>query len=101
MHIDQNAYRHPECPLEPLFRSVYELNPQFNPKPIGLVTDRNNLRKIVWSILGEDTGDFRVDIALVGDTLLFTRWERMYLRTSQSFVGLDTRLRTYSRHNDI
>jgi hypothetical protein len=77
MYIDQNAYRHPPCPLEPLFRSIYVLNPYFNPKPIGLVTDRNNLRKILWAILGEPIGDFRVDIELAGDTLLFTRWEEI------------------------
>lgn len=100
MYIDQNAYRHPECPLEPLFRSVYVLNPQFNPKPIGLVTDRNNLRKIVWAILGENIGDFRVDIELVGDTLLFTRWEKNASENVTEFRGFghsfENKFTTYS-----
>ena len=62
-------------PLEPLFRSIYTLNPNFNPKPFDLVTDRNNLRKLLRVISGESFEPFRINIDLVNDTLLFTRWE--------------------------
>ena len=75
MYIDQNAYRHPSYPLEPLFRSVYTEKPTFNPTTLDLVTDRNNLRKLVWAICGERIEDFRIDIRLVGRTVLFTRYE--------------------------
>jgi len=76
MYIDQNAYRNPSYPLEPLFRSVYTENPGFDPSTLDLVTDRSNLRKLVWTICGNGiVEDFRIDIRLVGQTLLFTRYE--------------------------
>ena len=83
-YVDQNASRHPEYPLEPLFRSIYTVSPTFDPKQINLVTDRNNLRKIMWVISGIHIEDFRIDIELVGDTLLFTRWEKV---TKEYVVG--------------
>src|SRR2546421_13028149 len=30
IYIAQNAARHPECPLEPLFRAIYITNPSFD-----------------------------------------------------------------------
>jgi len=74
-YIDQNGHRHPAFPLEPLFRAVFIEQSDFSVATLDLVTDRNNLRKIVWAISGERIEDFRIDIQLVGKTLLFQRWE--------------------------
>jgi len=86
-YIDQNAHRNPQCPLEPMLRSIFTLKPDFNPHPIGLITDRNNLRKIVQCILGDRVEEFRIDIELVGDTLLFTRWEKYATENVREFRG--------------
>ncbi|PGH34312.1 hypothetical protein GX50_02895 [[Emmonsia] crescens] len=43
----QNAARHPESPLELLFRTLYIENPSFDMHSVGLVTDRNNIRKLL------------------------------------------------------
>jgi len=74
IYIDENKARCPKFPLEPLFRSVYLLNPDFNPKAVDVVTDRKNLRALLSIICGKSVQDFRMDIELVEKTLLFTRW---------------------------
>ena len=72
--LDENKARWSKYPLEPLFRSIYFLAPEFDPKSIDLVTDRKNLRELLNIISGKLVKDFRVDIQLIQDTLLFTRW---------------------------
>lgn len=74
--IDQNAYRRPSCPLEPLFRAVYHTFPDFDPTEIDLVTDRNNLRKLLSAISGNGdcNQNFRIDVQFLGNTMLFNRW---------------------------
>jgi hypothetical protein len=47
IYIAQNAARHPESPLEPLFRALYITHPSFNIHLIDVVTDRNNIRKLL------------------------------------------------------
>ncbi|KAF9883438.1 hypothetical protein FE257_003482 [Aspergillus nanangensis] len=46
-YIAQNAARHPDSPLEPLFRALYITHPSFDLGEVDLVTDRNNIRKIL------------------------------------------------------
>jgi hypothetical protein len=86
-YVDQNAARCPAYPLEPLFRSVFAVAPTFDPKPFQLVTDRNNLRKLAWVVIGESIDNFRIDIELVGNTMLFTRWEKASTETVLGFQG--------------
>lgn len=43
----QNAARHPDSPLEPLFRSLLITNPSFDFQSVSLMTDRNNIRKLL------------------------------------------------------
>lgn len=45
--IAQNAARLPENPLEPLFRALYVFEPSFDVSLIDIVTDRNNIRKLL------------------------------------------------------
>ncbi|VUC28265.1 unnamed protein product [Clonostachys rosea] len=47
VYIDQNAARHPDSPLEPLFRSLFHTNPTFDISSVDVVTDRNNIRKLL------------------------------------------------------
>ncbi|KAF8253318.1 hypothetical protein K440DRAFT_679235 [Wilcoxina mikolae CBS 423.85] len=72
--IDQNAYRNPIYPLEPLFRAVYTSNPGFDFSKIDLITDRNNLRKLLNFVTGNPKA-FRIEVERVGGTTLFTRCE--------------------------
>src|SRR2546423_749202 len=74
-YIDQNGDRNRMYPLEPLFRSVFVEKPDFSLSSLDLVTDRNNFRKILMMLTEERNEKFRIDIQLVGKTLLFTRWE--------------------------
>ena len=45
--IDQNAARNPKHPLEPLFRALVTQKPDFAIGDVDLVTDRNNIRKLL------------------------------------------------------
>lgn len=46
-YIAQNAARHPDSPMEPLFRAIYQGDPSFDVGRIDIVTDRNNMRKLL------------------------------------------------------
>ncbi|KAK8035839.1 hypothetical protein PG991_001912 [Apiospora marii] len=46
-YIAQNAARHPDSPMEPLFRALCEADPTFDVRGIDVVTDRNNMRKLL------------------------------------------------------
>ena len=43
---------------------------------MDVVTDRNNLRKLLRVVRLENFESFRIDVELVGNTLLLTRWEK-------------------------
>lgn len=47
VYIVQNAARHPNSPLEPLFRALYIEQLSFEIDSIDVVTDRNNVRKLL------------------------------------------------------
>lgn len=63
------------------------MNPTFDPKAIDLVTDRNNLRKLIFAISHIPNEQFRIDIELVGTTMLFTRWEKSSKEDIRGFNG--------------
>jgi hypothetical protein len=50
VYIAQNVARHPESPLEPSFRALYVSHPSFDIASIDVVTDRNNIRKLLGAI---------------------------------------------------
>ena len=80
-YIDQNAHRSKTHPILPLVVSVRNISPNFDYSKINIITDRNNLRKLMSWAGTSDTSpceDFRIDIDVVGkdkNTVLFTRWE--------------------------
>ncbi|EGC45398.1 conserved hypothetical protein [Histoplasma capsulatum var. duboisii H88] len=79
IYIAQNAVRHRESPLEPLFRSLYIENPSYNINPVDLITDRNNVRKLLSFInpsLSKDGREpFAIDVEVRNNTAIFCRAE--------------------------
>ena len=79
VYISQNAARHPDSPLEPLFRSLYIENPSFDIKSIDIVSDRNNIRKLLSFIkptLNNNGLDaFTIQVDMIAQTAIFSRDE--------------------------
>lgn len=73
----QNVARHPDSPLEPLFRALYIEHPSFDISSIDVVTDRNALWKLLAFIkptlthIGLDA--FTINVDLTAQTALFSR----------------------------
>ncbi|KAL1857544.1 hypothetical protein Daus18300_010302 [Diaporthe australafricana] len=88
VYIDQNAARNPRFPLEPLFRALYVDNPDFQVRDIDLVTDRNNIRKLLRFVQGSSSDAFQIRVELAGNrTALFTRVEAKTTDLIQGFRG--------------
>lgn len=79
IYIAQNAARHPESPLEPLFRAIYITNPSFDIRFTDVVTDRNNIRKLLSFIDPSSTRNgleaFTINIEITKNTAIFCRDE--------------------------
>ena len=79
IYIAQNAARHPESPLEPLFRALYITHPSFDIRSTDVVTDRNNIRKLLSFIDPSSTGNgleaFAMTIEITKNTAIFCRDE--------------------------
>ena len=79
IYIAQNAARHPESPLEPLFRALYITNPSFDIRCIDVVTDRNNIRKLLSFVDPSSTRngleEFTITIEIAKNTAMFSRDE--------------------------
>ncbi|KAG2112945.1 hypothetical protein BD769DRAFT_1673915 [Suillus cothurnatus] len=57
-------------------------------KQFDFITDRNNLRKLLyWASGSSDEKDFRIDIDVAGSTCLFTRLEAQNTDTVEGFMG--------------
>ncbi|KAI0192978.1 hypothetical protein EV127DRAFT_452443 [Xylaria flabelliformis] len=93
MFINQNAARWPDSPLEPLFLALYAEQPSFDIRSIDVVTDRNNLRKLLSFVkssrLGDDLKPFNIEIEVHKNTALFCRVEECNEKRIQpgEFVG--------------
>ncbi|KAI1964957.1 hypothetical protein LOZ58_001649 [Ophidiomyces ophidiicola] len=87
IYIAQNAVRHPESPLEPLFRSLYIENPSYNINLVDLITDRNNVRKILSfinpNISKNGREPFTIDVEVRNNTAIFCRAET----ETHTFIG--------------
>ncbi|KAJ5154806.1 geranylgeranyl pyrophosphate synthetase [Penicillium coprophilum] len=79
VYISQNAARHPDSPLEPLFRALYIEKPSFDISSIDVVTDRNNIRKLLSFINPAQSRNgldpFTIEIDVVAQTAIFCRAE--------------------------
>ncbi|XXG96086.1 hypothetical protein Hte_002364 [Hypoxylon texense] len=89
IYIDQNAARHPDSSLEPLFRALYSTNPSFDIRSADVVTDRNNIRKLLSFINPRSTKSgleaFAIEVEVTGKTALFCRTET----STQEFIKPD------------
>ncbi|KAF8883761.1 hypothetical protein CPB84DRAFT_1734556 [Gymnopilus junonius] len=87
---DQNGYRIPKTVLLPLIVAVNKhaetsKSLPFDWPSMDIVTDRNNLRKLMRWVSGNAERDFRIDLQLAGKrTVLMNRWEK---RTREAFSG--------------
>ncbi|KAF5699850.1 geranylgeranyl pyrophosphate synthetase [Fusarium globosum] len=83
-YINQNEARYPESPLEPLFRALYLTQPAFDIRPVDVVTDRNNIRKLLAFINSDlapgDLEPFTIAVETIGTTALFRRDETAVTR---------------------
>ena len=79
IYIAQNAARHPESPLEPLFRALYITHPSFDIRSTDVVTDRHNIRKLFSFIDPGSTRNgleaFTINIEVTKNTAIFCRSE--------------------------
>jgi hypothetical protein len=79
VYIAQNAARHPESPLEPLFRALYISHPSFDIASVDVVTDRNNIRKLLGAINPRWNGykreDFTIHVEVTNNTAILCRNE--------------------------
>jgi len=89
-YIDQNAAH---ClpsinPLEPLFLALNIMAPKFDMTSVDLITDRNNLRKLLRWVTDNNDRSFRIDAQLLGEeTVMLTRWEAHNTEDSTGFRG--------------
>jgi hypothetical protein len=87
IYIAQNAARHPKSPLEPLFRALYIANPSYDIRSIDVVTDRNNIRKLLSFINPGSTRNgldtFTINIEITKNTAIFCRKEA----ATHEFIG--------------
>ncbi|KAF5984323.1 geranylgeranyl pyrophosphate synthetase [Fusarium coicis] len=92
-YINQNGARYPLSPLEPLFRALYLTQPAFDIRSVDVVTDRNNIRKLLAFINSDlDPGGlepFAMAVEVIGTTALFRRIEAAATRfiASNEFRG--------------
>ncbi|KAI1641883.1 uncharacterized protein F4817DRAFT_28941 [Daldinia loculata] len=87
IYIAQNAARHPDSPLEPLFRALYITDPSFDIQSVDVVTDRNNIRKLLTFIdpTASRNGleEFTINIEVNKNTAIFSRDET----ATHEFIG--------------
>ncbi|KAI1303870.1 geranylgeranyl pyrophosphate synthetase [Xylaria venustula] len=79
IYIAQNAARHPESPLEPLFRSLYIVNPDYDVGEVDLISDRNNIRKLLSFIDPSSSRNgletFTIEAEAIDNTVILSRIE--------------------------
>jgi hypothetical protein len=89
IYIAQNAARHPNSPLEPLFRALYITHPSYDIRSTDVVTDRNNIRKLLSFISSGTTKNevesFTIGIEVVKNTAILCREET----ATHEFIGPD------------
>jgi hypothetical protein len=74
--VDQNAFRVPESPFEPIFRALSSMNPSVEFSTVDVVTNRNSLRNLLCFSQGRAESSFRIDLNTVHETLFLTRHEK-------------------------
>lgn len=87
IYIAQNAARHPDSPLEPLFCALYVEHPAFDIRSVDLVTDRNNIRKLLSFVNPGSSRNglepFTIHVEVNKKTAIFSRKET----ATAEFIG--------------
>lgn len=87
-YVDRNAsHMGHRSPLLPIFAAIDTLHDNFPYQDLDLITDRNNLRKLLRCIDQQHDRAFRIDIDLVEKTCLLTRREDIMMETINEFRG--------------
>ena len=95
--IDQNRYRVPQYPLLPMFTAIERMQPSFDYASLDIITDRNNLRKLLKWIEGSSQSDFRIDLQLCGEnTVVLGRWESKPVETNPWKLGYGMNFEKYT-----
>lgn len=86
-YIAQNAARHPDSPLEPLFRSLYAENDSVDISSANIISDRNNIRKLL-SFVSPELNEYKpeaftINIEVMQNTAILCRDEA----ATQEFIG--------------
>ncbi|KAI9865692.1 MAG: hypothetical protein M1813_002150 [Trichoglossum hirsutum] len=84
--VDPSRIVFPKCPLEPLLRALLFTHPNYNLSDIDLISDRRNLRLLLDFING-DKSEFRIDVEVIGSTVLFSTWTERATVFVKKFVG--------------
>ncbi|KID81734.1 geranylgeranyl pyrophosphate synthetase [Metarhizium guizhouense ARSEF 977] len=75
VYIAQNAARHPDCPIEPLFRSLFMEHPTFDLHAVDVITDRNNIRKLLQFVQPDQSSytleSFTINAEITQNTTIF------------------------------
>ncbi|KAF8454399.1 hypothetical protein BGX38DRAFT_1141095 [Terfezia claveryi] len=71
--ITQNAYRLPECPIEPLLQALLITQPEFDLNEIHIICDRNVLQNLYNFVCRQSGKDYDIGVEMVNNTALFTR----------------------------
>ena len=83
----QNAARHPQSPVEPLFRSLFMENPDFDLHSVDVISDRNNIRKLLQFINpGRDSHKlepFTINVEVTKNTAVLARTQA----ATTEFIG--------------
>jgi hypothetical protein len=78
-YIAINAARHPDSPMEPLFRSLFIAHPSFDLSSIDVITDRNNIRKLL-QFVNPGRGSYKlepftINVEVTKNTAILARTE--------------------------
>ncbi|RYP38741.1 hypothetical protein DL767_002481 [Monosporascus sp. MG133] len=90
-YVDQNAFRIPKYPFEPIFWALDLMNPDMRFNDVDLVCNRNSLRKLLDIAMGRRVYPFVMHLHMVETTLFITRKEKsnrmMVLGSTNSGYG--------------
>ena len=74
--VNASGFFSPKFPLESIMHAVTGCTPGFDFAAVDIVTDRNNLRKLLdFATDDPERGDFTIRVDRVGNSILFTRVE--------------------------
>jgi hypothetical protein len=74
--VDQNAFRVPRYPFEPVFQALSIMNPNIRLDETDIIVNRNSLRKLLDFAAEKRQDPFRMDLHMVKDTLFISRKEK-------------------------